>query len=81
MGPPPPPPPPRHHHTGLVAAGPLGRHGPLALGRSARPSPPLSLALLRRRLAEEIEVKLDLQALRELQPLEELRQRLRSSDF
>ena len=34
-----------------------------------------------RRLAEEIEVKLDLQALRELQPLEELRQRLRSSDF
>ena len=33
-----------------------------------------------RRLAEEISVTLDLRTLRELQPLEELRQRLRSTD-
>ena len=34
-----------------------------------------------RRLAEEISVSLDLRTLRELQPLEELRQRLRSTDL
>jgi hypothetical protein len=34
-----------------------------------------------RRLAQEISVKLDLRTLRELQPLEELRQRLRSTDL
>ena len=33
------------------------------------------------RLAEEISVELDLRTLRELQPLEELRQRLRGTDL
>ena len=80
MGPPPPPPP---RATITRASWLRARLGATGLSHTVgapdphRPCPSRS----RRRLAEEIEVKLDLQALRELQPLEELRQRLRSSDF
>ena len=58
-----------------------------ALPPQARPESPLYLPCISpcrhglSRLAEEISVELDLRTLRELQPLEELRQRLRGTDL